>query len=270
MSFDSQHISWLIDTGEILATNDGNNIKVYEFNHEQDEEILSSWAKHFRNHYCSDEELEALIADTGYSKKEYLNNIKFPDLTGFGPRIRAGDFAEILVADYLEYTVGYWVPRTRWSNKTIKNESVKGIDLIGFKLIGSDENPNDALITFEVKAKLKTRNNESTLQKAINDSIKDEARKAESLNAIRQRLLYHGKLEEVKKVGRFQNQTDKPYKNLSGAAAVIDNIFCEQDLAIETSTVDHNNSSNISLVVIKGESLMDLVHLLYERAANEA
>ena len=32
----------------------------YEFHHEKDEAVLSGWAKHFRNHYCLDTEIDFL------------------------------------------------------------------------------------------------------------------------------------------------------------------------------------------------------------------
>ena len=75
-----------------------------------------------------------MSCDTGpLSRAEYLNSIKFPDRsTAPGPSIRAGDFGELLVADYLQYCLGYWVPGTGIWNKTIRNESTKGSDIIGF------------------------------------------------------------------------------------------------------------------------------------------
>ena len=59
-------------------------------------EVTSNWAKHFRNHYCFDTEIDIFRDGTGYSREEYLNNLKFPTSNrGFGPGIRAGDFGEI-------------------------------------------------------------------------------------------------------------------------------------------------------------------------------
>jgi hypothetical protein len=56
--------------------------------------------------------LELLVSGTGLTKAEYLIQRKFPDARNApGPSIRAGDFAEILVADYVEYKLGYWCPR---------------------------------------------------------------------------------------------------------------------------------------------------------------
>ena len=54
----SDHLKWLIDTGERPTTADGKVVEVWEFRYEADEVILSAWAKHFRNHYCLDTEID--------------------------------------------------------------------------------------------------------------------------------------------------------------------------------------------------------------------
>lgn len=50
------------------------------------------------------------------TKQEYLLSQKFPDAKeGFGPGSRSGDFAELLISDYLEFILGYAVHRERYS-----------------------------------------------------------------------------------------------------------------------------------------------------------
>lgn len=271
MHCSSKHIEWLIDTKEKLTTVDGKNVKVFEFCHKDDDEVLSAWATHFRNHYCLDSEIDILRGGTGYSRTEYLKHIKLPtDSRGFGPGIRAGDFGEILVADYLEFVLGYWVPRTRYDNKTIRDESTKGSDLIGFKLISDDESPNDVLSIFEVKCQFSGNKTKPKLQEAVNHSIKDEVRKAESLNAIKQRLFDKQRYDDAKTIARFQNPVDKPYKEVSGAVALFSTNVYDKHLISTTKTSDHPNQENLMLVVIYGDDLMQLVNALYTRAANEA
>ena len=107
MSFSSTHTRWLTKNEEDLRTADGKNIEVWVFRHEQDEQVLSEWAKHFRNHYCFDSEIDYFRRGYGYSREDYLNLIKFPDIKNApGPSIRAGDFGEVLVADFIEYLLG--------------------------------------------------------------------------------------------------------------------------------------------------------------------
>lgn len=271
MHCSSKHIEWLIDTGEKLTTIDGKNVKVFEFRHKDDDVVLSAWATHFRNHYCLDSEIDFFRKGTGYSRTDFLNNIKLPTSSrGFGPGIRAGDFGEILVADYLEFVLGYWVPRTRYDNKTIRDESAKGSDLIGFKLISDGESPKDVLLIFEVKTQFSGKKAKSRLQDAVNDSIKDEVRKAESLNAIKQRLFDKQRYDDAKAIARFQNPVDKPYKEVSGAVALFSANAYDKDLISTTKTSDHPNQENLMLVVIYGDDLMQLVNTLYARAADEA
>ena len=52
------HLTWLVNTGQRLTTADGKDVTVLKLNHQQNEEILSAWADHFRNHYCTDDEID--------------------------------------------------------------------------------------------------------------------------------------------------------------------------------------------------------------------
>lgn len=271
MPWTSEHINWLIDTGERLTTVDGKTVEVWEFCHEEDDDVLSAWAKHFRNHYCLDDEIDFYRQGYSYSRSEYLNNIKFPDPSnGWGPIVRAGDFGEILVADYLQYILGYWVPRTRYGDKTTRNESTKGCDIIGFRLCGEEESPEDTLAIFESKAQFSGRKSKPKLQEAVNHSAKDQVRKAESLNAVKQRLHEKGSREDSTKIDRFQNPVDRPHREISGAVALFDTTVFDGDSISETTTDAHPNSENLVLLVIHGEQFMNLVHDLYRRAADEA
>jgi len=271
MPWTSDHIQWLIDTGKRLTTADGKTVEVWEFCHEEDDEVLSAWARHFRNHYCLDTEIDFYRKGYNQSRSEYLNNIKFPDSSvAPGPSIRAGDFGEILVSDYLQYVLGYWIPRTRYGDKTIRNESTKGCDIIGFKLVNGKESLDDTLAIFEAKTQFSGRRPSPRLQDAVEGSIKDQVRKAESLNAIKQRLYEKQCFEEAGIIDRFQNPSDKPYKQISGAAALFETQIIDDNQISQTITNDHPNSDNLILIVIHGNEMMNLVHELYRRAADEA
>jgi len=267
----SEHIKWLIDTGERLKTADGKLVEIWEFCHEKDDAVLSAWAKHFRNHYCLDSQIDALRSGTSSSRAEYLNNIKFPDKSvAPGPSIRAGDFAEILAADYLEFVLKHWVPRTRYTNKSVRNESVKGVDTVGF-LFEKDgqESVRDKLTIIESKAKY-TGSHDNRLQDAIDHSGKDTIRKAESLNSIKQRFLDQVKLEEVKKIERFQNEMDRPYIENFRAIVHLDSNNFDVDVICTANASAHPRKRRLFLLVIKGANMMELIHDLYKRAADEA
>lgn len=250
----------------------GQAVRVLEFRHENDDQILSAWAIHFRNQYCKDDQLDDLRKGTRFSRAEFLREIKFPDSAARpGPSIRAGDFGEILVADYLEFILDYWVPRTRYDHKTIRNESTKGTDTIGFKLVSPEEDdPDDALALFEAKAQFSRGRPTARLQAAVDGSAKDELRVAESLNAIKQRMLDRARTLEAKTVERFQNPEDRPYTEVYGAVALLSTSVFDEDDIRGTDTSAHPKPTDLTLVVIHGSDLMALVHELYRRAADEA
>ncbi len=282
MCWTSEHIKWFVDTGVRLNTADGKEIAVWEFRHKKDEAVLSAWAKHFRNHYCLDTEIDSLRGKR--TRLDYLTNIKFPcKTTNLGPGIRAGDFGEILVADYLQWLLGYWVPRVRWASKVVRDESPKGSDVIGFRFHKRDgeASPQDVLFVFESKTKFSS-SRINRLQDAINDSAKDHIRIDESLNFIKQKLFEKREIEQAQKIERFQNPVDMPYEETYGAAAIIsDECFDSEELASADCNkipkfskskkyFPHPNGDSLVLLVIRGPGMMQLVHELYRRAADEA
>ncbi len=267
------HVDWLNNTGATIQTADGPAAEVWEFQPLSDEQGLSAWAKHFREHYCDDELLDKLRDGMGLSRRDFLNQIKFPDSAAApGPSIRAGDFAEILVADYVEYKLGYWCPRTlRYDHKWNRNESTKGCDVVGFKLtVEGQIAPTDELFIFEAKAALSADAPVNRLQAAVDDSGKDKLREAMTLSAMKQRLIESGDENSARRVQRFQNMADRPFTRINGAAAVLNNpAYCPVTLA-GTTTAAHPNQAGLRLIVVKGPALMQLVTALFERAANEA
>jgi hypothetical protein len=267
------YLDWLVDTGDRLTSADGIEIEVWELKYGDDPTVLSAWARHFREHYCDDDMLKKLVAGTGKTHGEFLLEIKFPDETAPpGPSIRSGDFAEILVADYIEYKLGYWCPRQlRYDHKLNRNESTKGCDVVGFHFVKDDRiDPNDELFVFESKATMSGNKPVNRLQDAVTDSGKDALREAMTLSAIKQRFFDRGESGPALKVQRFQDIVDRPFKRISGAAAVLNSPLYDGTLLSQTTTGGHFNGANLKLIVIRGATLMTLVNALYTRAANEA
>ena len=258
------HCSWFQDTGTTLSTVDGKEVRIIDFNHQQNDEILREWATHLRRHYSSDEDLERFSTSMGMSRSDYLRDIKLPNNTNLGPSIRSGDFSEILVADYIQFLMNYDVPRTRYDRKAIPNSSTQGTDILGFKFSENGTSSNDELITCEVKGSLRTASN--TLQKAIEDSKKDfETRLPIALNATLQRLKDRGETESIRTVERFMNKTSIPYKQITGAFLVCSNSCWADDMVTQSDSSDHPNPHTIFLA-FRGVDLMDLTNRLYETA----
>ena len=283
MPWTFEHLKWLVDTGERLKTTDGKDVQIWEFNHQKDQEILSAWAKHFRNHYCLDVDIDVMRLSQ-QPRADYLTEIKFPSKTSkLGPGIRAGDFGEILCADYLEYVLGYWVPRMRWDSKMIRDESAKGCDVLGFKFYEEGcSSPKDILAVIEAKTKF-SNSTKNRMVDAVRDSAKDHLRIAESLNYIKQRFRQQTAMDKVKVVERFQTPVDDPYKEVYGAAALYtDTFYSDSEVTLTDTgslpkseknpktTFSHPHRDQLMLIVIKGPDMMQLVHDLYQRAADEA
>jgi hypothetical protein len=267
------HVGWLKNTTKPLKTTCGKTVDVWELQHAPDKTVLAAWAKHFRNHYCADNEIDALRSGTGLTRAEYLKKIIFPDHSSApGPSIRAGDFAEVLVADYVEYLLEFWVPRTRYDNKAARNVSTPGTDILGFAFKGKNgsESAKDTLLLFEAKAQFSGAKADPRLQDAVDGSIKDPLRKAESLNAIKRRFIQRNQAMEASKIERFQNKADRPYREEAGAAAVFSKDLLDISSISSTNCSKHPNHKHLRLIVISGELMMDLVHQLFESAANEA
>ncbi len=272
-----EHITeWLHQVASI-KTSEGKDIEVWELNHQTNQKILSAWAKHFREQYCSDNLLNRLRSGTELTRNDYLVQIIFPDQKiSPGPSIRAGDFGELLVSDYLEFAMNYWVPRLRMESKATRNESVKGCDVVGFKFANENytASPQDELAIYECKATLSNTTlpaNFNRLQDAINDSMKDDLRKAESLNFLKRRLIEKGD-QTSSQIGRFQNSEDQPYKEINGAAAILTTTAFNKikENLQNTKINSHPNKSGLKLLVISGDGLMEFVHALFKRAADEA
>lgn len=269
------HIAWLKKTRKALATKDGKKVSVFELKVDfKDESALSAWAKHFREHYCLDSQIDMFRRGTDKSRQEYLIDLMFPDATNdFGPATRAGDFAEILVSDLLQGQYDYLVPRTRYGTKTVKNESTKGSDVIGLKLKSGDPSvysKEDVLIAFEVKAQMSSKPPKNRLQDAVDDSPKDKLRLAESLNAMNRRLIDLNRYSEAEVVQRFQEPLGRPFSRRSGAAAVYCSSLYVPATVAETNCTKHENARELRLLIIHASDMMSLVHTLYGRAASEA
>lgn len=257
---------------EALTLGAGGKCEVWELDVTSDAACLSEWANRFRQTYCPDSELDILREGTGKSRAEYLLELVFPDKSAPpGPAVRSGDFAELLVSDYVEFVLGYWVPRGKYAAKGSRDESVKGVDIVGFQCPDPGKpKPTDEMLTFEAKAQLSGGKYKDRLQVAVNDSGKDYLRAGQTLAAMKRRMHIAGELPSMLVVQRFQDAVDRPYRLLSGAAAVLSDAAFDTDGIKGTTVAEHTNADNLRLIAIKGKDLMTLAHELYQRAADEA
>jgi len=262
------HVRWLVQKKSI-NTDEGKVVEVWDLQHIDDAKVLSTWAKHFRQHYILDSQIDTLRKGTGKSRADYLRDHKFPTTDGLGASVRAGDFAEILVCDFIEFIQGYWCPRERYILKWNQNESTKGSDVVGFRFAADTESPKDSMYVLESKTTF-AATKENRLQKAVDDSAKDPVRYAATLNALKQRFIERKDDGAAAKIERFQDPTDNPYVFLNGAVLVCTDQHYDEALLKQTVCETHPNKDKLTLFVVSGSAMMDLTNALYERAANEA
>lgn len=266
------YLDSLVASGAGLKSTDDLDIDLWELTVPTDSTVLREWADRFREAYCPESEIDALRAGTGKTRSEYLTDLVFPNASqGLGPAVRAGDFTELLVSDFLESEHGLWVPREKYSTKPIPDSSAQGVDVVGLRVADpyswSDE---DLLVVCEVKAGLSGTSYGDQLQNAITDSAKDYLRVSFTLNATKRRLLSARDGEGAAIVERFQNHADRPYRFTSTATAVLDTRTFDPLRVSQADASAHNNREQLSLLVIRGTGLMALVHALYQAAADGA
>lgn len=146
--------STLFNVAGTAKTSDGQKVEILEFDTKAAEAHIPAWAAHVRRHYCPDGDIEVLRKGTGKSRAEFLKELVLPSAAN----IVSGEFSEILVADYIQYCLGYNVPRVRYLFGINRNVAVNGVDIVGFKKSPKDA-ALDQLISCEVKAALVAANN---------------------------------------------------------------------------------------------------------------
>lgn len=252
----------------------GNEIQVYKLdNGLLDDSILSDWASGLRDYYVEECLLESLVKGTGLTKKEFLEKNIFPNpLDKLGASTMSGEFGEILVYDYINFVLNYYITRTRYLEKVNPNMPVSGSDVIGYQVKNID-NPSrtDHLIVAEVKtrsSKSKNKNSscEETVENAIKDSIKDRVRIGESLNAEKRRLINRSRIEEARIVERFQNKTDNPFILDFFAVAVLDNELYSDQVVLDVVNRQHENIKSMNVLIILSKELKLFLRDLYRRA----
>lgn len=123
-----------------------------------DEAELEAWALHVRRHYIRDDELLEDSSLYRMNVEEYLSNFCIPmryERDRRGSSVRAGDFAEIIISDLLQFVEGLSVPRYKQVDRLNPNASDQGSDVVAYKIKDpNDPVKDDLLLIVEVKAKL--------------------------------------------------------------------------------------------------------------------
>lgn len=271
-------MNWLIEEIGVILDN-GEPVKCFRLDYDDNDEILDSWAIHIRRHYISDRELKESCDDLEMPVAEYLKEFVIPQkgdnkLVGAA---RSNGISEILFSDLFEFVYGLEVPRCRFDNMSGKTLSEHGTDIIAYRFYNKDKTPsvNDRLVTVEVKAGL-TQNSTEVIEKAVVDANKDEFRFAQSLDYMRKKLIRMNKEEQAKDVVRFLKKTKVDYvleKCAAGISSIDEMPESERD-GIKTRIIpgivgdELRIKGDASIYFVHGKRLMDLANNIYNRCLN--
>ena len=260
------YIDWLIEEKGVVLEGT-HEVKSYRIDYSDDSEVIDDWALHIRRNYINDQDLTESAELNGMTIEQYLKKYVIPQKgEKLGATARSGDIAEIVVSDLLEFVMGYTVPRYKQMNRSGKNNSEHGTDVIGYKFYKKDKSPNekDELVAAEVKAEL-TSEDYGALKKAIKDSRKDEYRLARTIDNCRKKLRYQNDFNSIDEVTRFLIKPENNYKIIYIAAGVSSRTTVDENITISTDGKEVKISNGQAIFFIHGQKLMDLTHKIYER-----
>lgn len=262
-----QYINWIVKENGVVFE-DQQPLNCYKLSYEIDDDILDDWALHIRRHYVPDDELREDSTLHRLTVEEYLRQYVIPQKgEPFGPTARSNDISEILFADLFEFILSYEVPRCKQYNRSGKNESEHGTDVIAYRFYTERKEPNknDELVAVEVKARLSSTEACATIKDSVADSKKDEHRFSHTLDYYRKKLRSMGKSSEATDIARFQQKTEYPYKISYVGAAISSLPTIEKKVIVGIKGADLQLKTDQSVFYIHGIDLMTLAHQVFER-----
>lgn len=261
-----KYIKWFAEESAVTLE-DGAPISCYRLDYSVDDTVFCEWALHLRQHYESDAELKESLDVTRMPVEQYLRTHVIPQRDdAFGPTARSNDFTEIMVSDLLEFVHGYTVPRCKQRNRSGKNQSEHGTDILGYKYAKSSQAPNnkDELLAVEVKAGLSSDKYDPIINAVKDSHTYDEVRHALTLNFYRKRLR-HINDEQANEIARFQQKSEHDFIVTYIAAAIISREKIAGDVIMGIRGDDLELRSDNKVFLIHGKKLMALAHDIFER-----
>lgn len=185
-------------------------------------------------------------------------------------KVKNGDFGEILARSVIQERRDQpCFPMFRWRNKAHKNDTVRGIDLLGYVMPSDKPNEDDKLILCEVKTR--TSKNRQVVEEAYNDTKTHTiSRLASSLYFIQNWLRQNSYDGEAIKFSRFSNPHKTPFELQLLPCVVHESRIwddCFFDVLPENhSSGEYKNSQSVDVVVISVENLSDWIDEVHKTA----
>ena len=214
--------------------------------------------------YIDAQKLEQLAEMNELSLSEQLAEI-LPDTN----KMKSGDFGEIFSRQFLQEHEGGTFPVYRWRNRSSRNDTVRGTDLIGYLNVGDEPHKDDCLILCEAKSRTRSVKKKVVLD-AFNGVKKDYAsRMANSIVFCQARLLADGDEESAKKLARFRNPHKNPYKKKL-VASVVHRTSSWRDEFIDELPPEHGLSADLKVIIFNIDDLHEVIDVVYSTAIAEA
>lgn len=251
-------IHWL--SRESNVTIPGAHVRCFYLDPVIDEEVFKDWCLHIRRQYINDKKLEEYASFTCVDKSTYLKKNVIPET----PQIRSGDFAEIVIEDLLEFVEGFHVSRYKHCDRTDKDSSEHGADVIGYRIQDPARPSNsDSLIAVEAKSQSSTTNLKKAIEDAALDSPKDRSRLAMTLNYHLRRSIDAGDLINAEALRRFLNKSEHPYQEIL-ASGVLAGVKDAQRHLNGATASDLKLKKDNYVFIVHGPKLMNLIHRIYQ------
>ena len=262
-----QYINWIVKEDGVVFE-DNYPLFCFRLSYEINDNIFDDWALHIRRHYLTDDELIEGATLNELTVEEYLRKFIVPQKEEpLGSTARSNDISEILFADLFQFVLNYEVPRCKQYNRSGKNSSEHGTDIIAYKYFEGASQPNikDKLVAIEVKARLTSKEACKAIKDAVKDSKKDEYRLSLTLDYYRKTLRSMGKSDEAQNIARFQQKVEKPYKVLYVGAAISSLPSVNNHVIVGINGSDLELKTGQYVFYVHGKDLMSLAHKVFER-----
>lgn len=251
-----QYINKFIANPNPVTLDSGENVVVYSIADGLTDAELNEWAKHILAHYISSDEIIDGANTNKISEQEYIAKFVLPT----AKKDLSGNFGEIIFADFIEFVLGYSVPRYKLYGN-YPNNPTQGIDIVAYKKNISNS-ADDTVLFSEIKCRLSTKSFVS-LQEAINDITKRDKEYALALDSMRRRLNQIGNTDESQEIRRFSDP-EKPYKLVKGAGLITLSDACTTKDFVGVSIAGGNK---IEVHVIHSNDIWNLTQDLWRRAS---
>ena len=213
--------------------------------------------------YIDPAQLHAMAESDGVAASQLFANHLLPEK----PSMRSGDSGEILARSALaEHNDRPRFPVFRWRNRSTRDDTVRGPDLLGYTYLDPDDpSDDDVLVICEVKTRASSVNDD-IVREAYDDATKHYISDLKNALFFARRALHEqGDLEEEVRLARFSHPHDLPYKRRL-VPCVVHNEQTWKDDFLDTLPDEHRLLDDVEVVVICVDNLAKWIDAVFDLA----